>query len=68
MWSRSNLLVAIVWTDIALLCNNTDFDRPHREVAFFWDGVWWTAEAVPDCASKALARTGHRIGDDSSAG
>ena len=56
--SHAYLPVAITWTDVVLFDDDTDLDRPYREVAILTDGTWWIAEAVPDWASKALARTG----------
>ena len=41
-----------------MLYDNTDPDRPHREVAILKDGAWWVAGAVPGWAAAALARTG----------
>ena len=62
--SHANLPAAIARTDEALLYDNTDPDRPHREVAILKDGAWWIAGNVPGWAVAALARTGppHRRG------
>ena len=56
--SHANLPVAIARADEAMLYDNTDPDRPHREVAILKDGAWWVAGAVPGWAAMALARTG----------
>lgn len=56
--SHANLPAAIVRTDDAFLYDNTDPDRPHREVAILKDGAWWVAEAVPGWAADALAQAG----------
>ena len=55
--SHANLPAAIARADVTLLYDNTDFDRPHREVAILGDGTWWIAEAVPDWVVAALAHT-----------
>ena len=55
--SHANLPAAISRADIALLYDNTDPDRPHREVAILREKTPWIAEAVPDWAAVALART-----------
>ena len=57
MRSHANLPAAISRADIALLYDNTDPDRPHREVAILREKTPWIAEAVPDWAAVALART-----------
>lgn len=56
--SHTNLPAAVTRADEALLYDNTDPDRPHREVAILKDGAWWVAEAVPGWAAEALARIG----------
>ncbi len=56
--SHANLPAAIARADEAMLYDNTDPDRPHREVAILKDGAWWVAGAVPGWAAMALARTG----------
>ncbi|MXY38694.1 MAG: Zeta toxin family protein [Rhodospirillaceae bacterium] len=56
--SHANLPAAIARADEVLLYDNTDPDRPHREVAILKDGAWWVAEAVPGWAAEALARIG----------
>ena len=55
--SHANLPAAISRADIALLYDNTDPDRPHQEVAILRKTTSWIAEAVPDWATAALART-----------
>ena len=54
--SHANLPTAMVRADMTLLYDNTDPDRPHREVAILGEGRWWIAEAVPDWAIEALAQ------------
>ena len=56
--SHANLPAALVLADEALLYDNTDPDRPHREVAILKDGAWWVAEAVPDWTAEALVQSG----------
>ena len=56
--SHRNLPKAIGHSDEVLLYDNTDPDRPHREVAIFSNGRWWKACSFPDWASTALARIG----------
>lgn len=56
--SHANLPAAIARADEAMLYDNTDPDRPHREVAILKDGAWWVAKAVPGWAAEALARIG----------
>ena len=56
--SHANLPAAIARAEEVLLYDNTDPDRPHREVAILKDGAWWVAEAVPGWAAEALARIG----------
>ncbi len=53
--SLENLPVAIARADEVLLYDNTDPDLPHREVAIFMAGTWWTAEVLPDWAAAAVA-------------
>ena len=55
--SHANLPAAMARADDALLYDNTDPDRPHREVAILRDGVWWVARAAPDWVAAALARS-----------
>ncbi|MDE0173287.1 MAG: hypothetical protein OYH76_14135 [Defluviicoccus sp.] len=43
--------------DLTLLYDNTDPDRPHREVAILGEGTRWIAESVPGWATVALARS-----------
>lgn len=56
--SQVNLPAAIACADEAVRYDNTDPDRPHREVAILKDGTMWIAEAVPGWAAEALARIG----------
>ena len=56
--SHDNLPVAIARSDVSMLYDNTDLDRPHREVGVPGNGTWLTAEVIPDWANAALARTG----------
>ncbi len=55
--SHANLPAAMARADEVLLYDNTDPDRPHREVAILMDGVRWVAGAVPDWAAAVLARS-----------
>ncbi len=55
--SRANLPAAILRADIAMLYDNADPDRPHREVAILGETTSWTAEAMPGWAAAALARS-----------
>ena len=54
--SHANLPAAISRADVALLYDNTDPDRPHREVAILGETASWVADAVPAWAAAALAR------------
>ena len=54
--SHANLPAAMARADLALLFDNTDPDRPHREVAILGDGTRWIAGAVPGWAAAALAQ------------
>ena len=54
--SQANLPTAIALADTARLYDNTDHDRPHREVAVFEEAAWWTAERLPGWAAAAIAR------------
>ena len=56
--SQVNLPAAMARADEAVLYDNTDPDRPHREVAILKDGIRWIAEAVPGWAAEALDRIG----------
>ena len=56
--SHASLPAAIARAHEAMLYDNTDPDRPHREVAILRDGAWWIAGTVPGWAAMALARTG----------
>ena len=53
--SLANLPAAIEGSDEARLYDNTDPDQPHREVAIFRGGTWWTAEPLPGWAAAAVA-------------
>ena len=55
--SRANLPSAISLADAVRFYDNTDHDRPHREVAVLAEAAWWTAERLPAWAGAALART-----------
>ena len=57
MRSHANLLVAMARADLTVLYDNTDPDRPHREVAILGDGTRWIAATVPGWATAALARS-----------
>ncbi len=54
--SHANLPAAIARAHDVLLYDNTDPDRPHREVAILKDGAWWIAGIVPGWAAEALAQ------------
>ena len=54
--SQANLPAAIVRSDEVRLYDNTDPDRPHREVAVMTDGKRWAAEDLPGWAQAAIAR------------
>ncbi len=54
--SHSDLPTAIACSDEALHYDNSDPDRPHREVAILMAGKCWTAPTLPDWAVMALAR------------
>ena len=54
--SYANLPAAMARADPTLLFDNTDPDRPHREVAILGNGTRWIAGAVPGWAAAALAR------------
>ena len=62
--SHTNLPAAIAWTNVAMLYDNTDLDRPHREVAILRDKTWWIAETVPEWVCATLAHASHYIRDD----
>ena len=53
---KANLPSAIALADAARLYDNTDHDRPHREVAVLAGAAWWTAERLPGWAAAAIAR------------
>ena len=54
--SHANLPAAITRADEVLLYDNTDPSMPHREVAMFKGGMWWSAESLPIWAAAAPAR------------
>ncbi len=54
--SRANLPAAIARAHETRLYDNTNPDRPHREVAVFKRAAWWTAERLPGWAAAAIAR------------
>ena len=54
--SLANLPVAIARSDEAYLYDNTDPDRPHREVSILRGETWWTAGHIPHWSAAALAR------------
>lgn len=55
--SHANLPAAMARADLSLLYDNSDPDRPHREVAILGDGKSWIAGTVPGWAAAALARS-----------
>ena len=55
--SHANLPAAMARADLTVLYDNTDPDRPHREVAILGDETRWIAAAVPGWATAALARS-----------
>ncbi len=55
--SHGNLPVAMALADLAVLYDNTDSLRPHREVAILGDGARWIADVAPGWAAAALARS-----------
>ena len=52
--SLTHLPAAIARSDEARLYNNTDPDRPHREIAILLGADRWTAERLPGWATAAL--------------
>lgn len=54
--SLNNLHSAVEQADEVLLYDNTDPDRPHREVAIYRAGSWWVAEVIPCWADTVLVR------------
>ena len=54
--SLANLPAAIARSDEVRLYDNTDPDRPHREVALLAGANRWTAERLPGWATAALGR------------
>ena len=53
--SLVNLPAAIALADAVRLYDNTDHDRPHREIAVLAEASWWTAEQLPTWAAAAIA-------------
>ena len=53
--SHANLPAAIAGADIAMLYDNSDFDKPHQLVAVFRDRTWWKTGAVPEWVAAVLA-------------
>ena len=56
--SQANLPSAIALADAARLYDNTDHDRPHREVAVLAGPAWWTM--VDGGAPSELGGRGYR--------
>ena len=54
--SHANLPPAILRATEVLLYDNIDPAMPHREVAMFREGEWWSAERLPIWAAAAIAR------------
>lgn len=59
--SHANLPAAIVQADETFLYDNTDPDRPYREVAMLGGTRTWFAETPPDWVVAALAQLPHPI-------
>ena len=55
--SQANLRAAVARADEVVLYDNTDPDRPFREIAMLRGSHLWLTEAVPDWAFAALAQT-----------
>ena len=55
--SHANLPAAMARADLTVLYDNTDPDRPHREVVILGETTSWIAEAIPAWAVAAVART-----------
>lgn len=55
--SLANLPAAIALSGEARLYDNTNPDRPHREVAVVGGAARWTSRRLPDWAAAALVRT-----------
>lgn len=53
--SLVNLPIAIARSDEAYLYDNSEPDRPHREVAILVADRWWTDRDLPDWAATAVA-------------
>ena len=54
--SLAHLPAGIARSDEARLYDNTDPDRPHREIALLMGANWWTAERLPGWVTAALSR------------
>ena len=54
--SHANLPAGMARTDLTLLYDNIDPNRPHREVTILGDGKRWIAGAISSRAVEALAR------------
>lgn len=54
--SHANLPAAISRSNVTMLYDNADPDRPYREVAILGEPILWIAEAVPAWATTALAQ------------
>ena len=52
--SLAHLPAAIARSDEARLYDNSDPDRPDREVTILLGANWWTGERLPDWAAAAL--------------
>jgi len=52
--SHANLPAAMVRADLTVLYDNTDPDRPHREVAIIGETTSWIAEVIPPWVAAAL--------------
>ncbi len=53
--SHGNLAAAMALADGIVLYDNTDPDRPYREIAILRDSSRWVAGELPDWAAEALA-------------
>ncbi len=53
--SRANLPAATGRAHETRLYDNTNPDRPHREVAVFEGVAWWTADRLPGWAAAVIA-------------
>ena len=54
--SLAHLPAAIARSDETRLYDNTDPDRPHREIALLMGANRWTGESLPGWATAALDR------------